>query len=131
MLLSIQNISKYYGEKLVLRDISADLEENDRVGLIGLNGAGKSTLIRLICQIEEAEEGFIARKQGLSLGYLEQNAGLSSARTIWEEMMSVFDRILEMEHTLRQMEQRIGEEQPGSESYRVLAEEYARMQQHF
>ena len=131
MLLSIQNISKYYGEKLVLRDISADLEENDRVGLIGLNGAGKSTLIRLICQIEEAEEGFIARKQGLSLGYLEQNAGLSSARTIWEEMMSVFDRIWEMEHTLRQMEQRIGEEQPGSESYRVLAEEYARMQQHF
>lgn len=131
MLVSIQDISKYYGEKLVLQHVTADLEENDRIGLIGLNGAGKSTLIRLICGIEEPEEGSVFKKQDLSLGYLEQNAGLSSSHTIWEEMMLVFEPILNLERQLRQWEAKMAELPPDAQAYQQLAEEYARMQQHF
>lgn len=74
--------------------ITAEIQENSRIGLIGANGAGKSTLLNTICGIQEYETGEINRKSGLNIGYLKQNSGLSGENTIRDEMRLVFAPVL-------------------------------------
>ena len=109
MILSAQEISKGYADKTILQTMSMDIEENDRIGLIGVNGAGKTTLLRLLSGMEETDTGTVSRKQNLTVGYLRQHSGLSSGNTIREEMRLVFVKLLSLEAELRMLEQRIAE----------------------
>lgn len=79
MLLSLENVTKYYGGTLILDHVNLKLEDSDRVGLIGVNGAGKSTLLNIIVGDLDADEGVIARTGGKTFGFLRQNSGLSGA----------------------------------------------------
>ena len=105
MVLSIEQVNKSFGANVVLQDITAKIEDNDRIGLIGVNGAGKSTLLNLIVGDLHPDTGVISIANGATIGFLRQNSGLSSENTIWEEMRSVFQPILEMEQRLRRLEQ--------------------------
>ena len=77
MLVSLQDVGVSFGAVPILEGITAEIQENSRIGLIGANGAGKSTLLNTICGIQEYETGEINRKSGLNIGYLKQNSGLS------------------------------------------------------
>ena len=68
MILSAQEISKGYADKSILQTMSMDIEENDRIGLIGVNGAGKTTLLRLLSGMEEPDTGTVSRKKDLTVG---------------------------------------------------------------
>ena len=71
--INVEHISKLYGDKLVLEDLSCSVDEGDKIGIIGINGTGKSTLLRIIAGEEEADEGNIIFSNGLTVGWLGQN----------------------------------------------------------
>ncbi len=90
MLITLDNVTFSYGGNLIFKDVSFALNEGERAGLIGANGEGKTTLIKLILGELEADFGEIIRKNGLKIGYLEQNGGYSSGNTVYAEMLEIF-----------------------------------------
>ncbi|MFB0845110.1 ABC-F family ATP-binding cassette domain-containing protein [Paenibacillus oleatilyticus] len=109
MLLQVSNITKSYGVSTVLSNISLQIEARERIGLVGVNGAGKSTLLQIIAGELSYDSGSIFKAKETKIGYLKQNSGLISDRSIWNELMSVFDRLLEMEEELRRLEARMSD----------------------
>lgn len=100
MLISLQDAGISFGGNTILENITAEVQENSRIGLIGANGSGKSTLLNLICGNLETETGEIFKKPNLRIGYLKQNSGLISENTVFAEMLSVFAPILKVKEEL-------------------------------
>ncbi|WP_127610452.1 ABC-F family ATP-binding cassette domain-containing protein [Paenibacillus validus] len=109
MLLQVSGITKSYGVTTVLSNITLQIEARERIGLVGVNGAGKSTLLQIIAGELSYDEGNIFKAKETKIGYLRQNTGLASDRSIWNELMSVFAGMLEMEEEIRRLEARMSE----------------------
>ena len=107
MILACHHISKEYPENVVLRDVTFHLERGDKAALIGINGAGKTTLLRIIVGQENADEGTVSFERDCSYGYLAQNQGLSSERTVYEEVLSVKQYLIDMEKKLSEYEKQM------------------------
>lgn len=131
MLVSLDNVKKTFGDKLILNNLSATIEDNDRIGLIGANGIGKSTLLNIICKKLDSDEGGVYVSSGTTIGLLEQNSGLSKGNTIYAEMRSVFFELLGVEEKLRKLESKIAHTSEADESYPKLSEEYSRLTAYF
>lgn len=133
MLLQVSNVSKHYGVTAVLSNISMQVQERDRIGLVGVNGAGKSTLLKIIAGEMSADSGDIHKAKETKLGYLAQNSGLQSDRTIIAEMRAVFAHLIETEEELRQLEQRIADPKlhDDPKRYEETLERYARLSDWF
>ncbi|MEG0899608.1 MAG: ABC-F family ATP-binding cassette domain-containing protein [Oscillospiraceae bacterium] len=95
MLVSIENLSKFYGATQILDKINLVIEDNDRIGLIGANGAGKSTLLNIIDGTLDFEQGERNLSSDLTIGFLKQNSGLNVNNTIWSELKNVFKDVNE------------------------------------
>ena len=132
-MISTQNVSLRYGDRALFENVSVKFTEGNCYGIIGANGAGKSTLLNLIVGDLHPDTGVISIANGATIGFLRQNSGLSSENTIWEEMRSVFQPILEMEQRLRRLEQEMAGLNIDHEgnTYRALAEEYAVLDERF
>ena len=104
MILACHHISKEYPENIVLRDITFHLEKGDKAAIVGINGAGKTTLLKIIVGQETADEGSVSFERDCSFGYLAQNQDLSSDRTIYEEVLSVKQYLIDMENQLSRYE---------------------------
>jgi ATP-binding cassette, subfamily F, member 3 len=109
MLLQVTGISKSYGVTSVLSNISLQIEPRERIGLVGVNGAGKSTLLQIIAGEMSYDKGDIYKSKETKIGYLKQNSGLHSDRSIEEEMRSVFAHLLETEGELRRLEEQMAD----------------------
>ncbi|WP_138755751.1 ATP-binding cassette domain-containing protein [Paenibacillus sinopodophylli] len=109
MLLQVSNITKSYGVNVVLSNISMQVQERERIGLVGVNGAGKSTLLKIIAGEMSADSGAIHKAKETKIGYLAQNSGLQSNRTIEAEMRAVFAHLLDAEQELRELEIKIAD----------------------
>ena len=90
MLITLDNVAFSYGGNLIFEKVGFALNEGERVGLIGANGEGKTTLIKLILGELDADFGSVIKKNGLKIGYLEQNGGYSSGNTVYAEMLEIF-----------------------------------------
>ncbi len=101
MQIALENIGKSFGSDLIFRGVNARVEDQDRIGLVGINGAGKTTLLNIITGGLEPDEGTVTRGSSLSIGYQRQNAGLQKGNTILEEMRSVFADVYAMEEELQ------------------------------
>lgn len=104
MLLQANGISKNYGVKSVLTNISVQILERERIGLVGVNGAGKSTLLQILAGEASYDSGEIFKAKETKIGYLAQNSGLQSDQSIWQEMLGVFEHLLNAEAELRRLE---------------------------
>ncbi|CAG7648906.1 putative ABC transporter ATP-binding protein YbiT [Paenibacillus solanacearum] len=104
MLLQVSGIQKSYGVTAVLSNISLQVEPRERIGLVGVNGAGKSTLLQIIAGELSYDSGNIFKAKETKVGYLKQNSGLHSNRSIWDELLSVFSGLIETERELRRLE---------------------------
>lgn len=109
ILLQVNQLSKYFAADLILSNIKFEIQTNDRVALVGRNGAGKSTLLKIIAGYESHDGGEIIRPKGTSIGYLAQNTGLESEKSIWDEMLAVFDYLHSMEKDLRRLEEKMSD----------------------
>lgn len=134
MILSLENVSKIYNGNTVLDNVALTIEDNDRIGLVGVNGCGKSTLLRIITGAEEPEtqpEPNVARvaiTKSASIGFLAQNTGLDRSSTIIEEMTSVFSWLLKIGDEMRELEKTMASPEAHSDEKRFaeISEEYAR-----
>jgi ATP-binding cassette subfamily F protein 3 len=100
---TIQNVSKEFGPQIVLENVSLELQAGEVAGLVGANGSGKTTLFRMIVGEYPPDQGTITCARGVELGYLQQEPELDISRTLYDEVGSVFDDLLEMERRLHQM----------------------------
>lgn len=109
MLLTIQNIQKYFGAELCLRNISCVLDAQDRTGIIGENGAGKTTLIKIITGELYPDDGIVTLAHGATIGYLEQNSVLDPACTVYREMENAFRSVLDAMDEMKRLERQMAE----------------------
>lgn len=105
MILSCQNLCKAFGDKVILNDASFHIEEREKAALIGSNGAGKTTLLRIIMQELSADSGSVVISRDKNIGYLAQYQDIHGSRTIYEELLTTKQHILDMEKRLRTIEQ--------------------------
>jgi ATP-binding cassette subfamily F protein 3 len=103
-LVSLNNISKSYGSNLVLRDITWQIEEGRRIGLLGANGVGKTTLFKIISGELEIDKGSIVRSKNLKIGFLRQEYELEDDLTLFDEMLKPFSDLLKLHDELRRLE---------------------------
>ena len=104
MILSCNHISKSFGTDQIINDCSFHLEEREKAAIIGINGAGKSTLLKIIVGELPADSGNVTVSKGKTLGYLSQHQNLSTDKTIYNELLSVKQDLIDMENTIRSLE---------------------------
>lgn len=107
MLITLNNVSKGFLDKSILKNINLAVNDKDRIGLLGINGVGKTTLLNIISGNLECDEGTIAPKSDLRIGYLKQNEALNTSNTLKEEIQNslqlVFDTRKKLEEISKKM----------------------------
>ena len=133
ILLQLNNITKYFGADIILSNIKMEVQSNDRIGLVGRNGAGKSTLLKIISGAISYDGGEIIKPKDVELGYMGQDTMLESDLSIWDEMMTVFSPLKEMEKKIRLLEEKMGDPAflNDSTKYEKLLQEYDMLQAAF
>jgi len=129
MVLACQNISKAYGITEILNNINFHIEANEKLAIVGINGAGKSTLLKIIMGEEEADEGQVVIGKDISVGYLAQHQDSYYDKTIFEELLSVKQDLIELQEQIRLLEQNM-KNLEGAELEAAL-ERYTRMNHTF
>lgn len=107
MLIGLQKLGKSFGERVILHGITASVEKEDRIGIIGENGAGKTTLIRMLCGEYTPDEGELNVGDNVTIGYLEQNAHLDHSLDVYGEMRTVYAPAIEAMAQMRILDQKL------------------------
>ncbi|MBR0118852.1 MAG: ABC-F family ATP-binding cassette domain-containing protein [Eubacterium sp.] len=131
MVLSADHIEKSFGERRLIRDASFHIDDKDKYALVGINGVGKTTLLRLLVGEEDVDSGRVILGKDADFGYLPQQLGYHSDKTIFDELYEVRQDILDQEAELKRLEQEISEKASGSEEYDALLDKYHRLQTDF
>ena len=129
IILQANKIEHSFAGEVLFDNISLQVDERDRIALVGKNGAGKSTLLKILVGEEEPTSGEINKKRDLSLSYLAQDSRFESSNTIYDEMLHVFDDLRKTEKTLRQMELEMGEK-TGADLEKLM-QDYDRLSEEF
>ena len=106
-ILSVHKLEKNFGERCLFRDITFDVGDRDKIGLVGDNGCGKTTLFRMITGEIPHDAGEVVRTKDTRIGYMEQHACADASRTLWDEVESVFAPLIAMENELAQINHRL------------------------
>lgn len=132
IIMQVNGLTKSFGAEEILSNIKMQIKHNDRIAIVGRNGAGKSTLLKILAGELSYDAGEIIQRKGLTIGYLSQHNGLESQRTIWNEMLDVFQPLLDQEKELRRIEQKMADIHAFTEGdYQKLLQDYDRLQQSF
>ena len=129
IILQANKIERSFAGEVLFDNISLQVDERDRIALVGKNGAGKSTLLKILVGEEGPTSGEINKKRDLSLSYLAQDSRFESSNTIYDEMLHVFDDLRKTEKTLRQMELEMGEK-TGADLEKLM-QDYDRLSEEF
>ena len=129
IILQANKIERSFAGEVLFDNINLQVDERDRIALVGKNGAGKSTLLKILVGEEEPTSGEINKKKEISLSYLAQDSRFESENTIYEEMLHVFDDLRRTEKQLRQMELEMGEK--SGEGLDKLMSDYDRLSENF
>ena len=125
MLISLQNINKSFLDKSILKDINLTVNEKDRIGLLGINGVGKTTLLNVITGILEHDEGTLATKPNLRIGYLKQNEALDTKNTLREEIQNALKLAFDTRKQLEEISKKMSIS--SNDEYTELSLEYERL----
>ncbi|EGU65443.1 ABC transporter, ATP-binding protein [Streptococcus mitis bv. 2 str. SK95] len=129
IILQANKIERSFAGEVLFDNINLQVDERDRIALVGRNGAGKSTLLKILVGEEEPTSGEINKKKDISLSYLAQDSRFESENTIYDEMLHVFDGLRRTETQLRQMELEMGEKS-GAELDKLMTD-YDRLSENF
>ena len=133
IVLQVNQLYKSFVTDEVLSGVKLEVQHRDRVALVGRNGAGKSTLLKIIAGQMSYDSGEIIIPKDIKIGYLEQHAGIESSLSIWEEMMTIFAPLKEMETKLRALEAQTADPSvyENADYYAKVIGEYDRLQHDF
>jgi len=129
ILLQAQSITKNFGTKKLFSNVSFEVQDNSRIGLVGRNGVGKSTLLKIISNQESYNDGNIALKKDTNIGYLAQDSGLNSENKIFNEMEQVFAYLKEQEKKMHALEEKLAN--PDTKDYDSILKQYDQLQNTF
>lgn len=129
IILQANKIERSFAGEVLFDNINLQVDERDRIALVGKNGAGKSTLLKILVGEEEPTSGEINKKKDISLSYLAQDSRFESENTIYDEILHVFDDLRRTEKQLRQMELEMGEK--SGEDLNNLMSDYDRLSENF
>lgn len=107
MILSCQNVSKAFSEKIVFQKVSFHLEDYDKAAIVGINGAGKTTLLKIITGSLGADEGQVVFSKDKTFGYLAQHESVDSSHTIYDELLCVKQNLIDLENEIRKTEEKM------------------------
>ena len=128
-MLTINNLDIRYGDKHLFNNVSARINDKDRIGLVGVNGAGKSTLLKIICGIAETDPGVVNRPKRFSMAYLPQEAtALDSGRTIYQEAENAFAEALVLQQDLDEVNRLLASVEPESSEFSTLLKQQGELQ---
>lgn len=133
ILLQVNQLIKHFGAESILSNIKLEVQTRDRIALVGRNGAGKSTLLKIIAGQISHDSGDIIKPKEVEIGYLAQNTGLESDRSIWDEMLTVFEHLQKLEQELRKLENDMSDPtaMANSDRYERILKEYDHKQIQF
>lgn len=133
IVLSAKDIAKNYGIDVIIENISFTVQEKDKIGIVGINGAGKSTLFKILTGQLDKDEGHIFWGKNIKLGYMSQDFVFDSDNTIWDEMLLVFEDLINLENSIRKIELKISElgKSDNSNKLEPLLKSYSDMQDAF
>lgn len=129
IILQANKIERSFAGEVLFDNINLQVDERDRIALVGKNGAGKTTLLKILVGEEEPTSGEINKKKDISLSYLAQDSRFESENTIYDEMLHVFDDLRRTDKQLRQMELEMGEK--SGEDLDKLMADYDRLSENF
>jgi ATP-binding cassette subfamily F protein 3 len=130
-MISLVNASKRFGPKLLFEGVNWLITPQDRVGLVGANGTGKSTVMKILAGLETIDTGDVTTQKGITAGYLPQDGLSLSGRTVFEECLSVFDHIRDMEREMEQLAHAMSELDPTSEEYAITTDRFGHLDSQF
>ena len=129
MILSCSNITKSFGDKHILKQVSFHLEDHEKAAIVGINGAGKTTLLKIMIGEMAADEGVVALSKGTTIGYLAQHQDLDSENTIYEALLEVKRPVIEMEERIRSLELKM--HSASGDALEAMLAEYSRLNHAF
>ena len=130
-MLQLSSITKSFGERTLLEDVTWQITSGERVGLCGPNGAGKTTLLKMMAGFEGPDEGQIIKPSALTVGYLPQDGLNHAGRSILDEASSAFADLLAVKHEMHAIEERLGDPSVSSAEHETMLERYSALQDRF
>lgn len=116
-MIALQNITLQYGERYLYKEINATISSHDRIGLVGSNGAGKSTLLKVLCGLEEFDDGKVDKANYVTFGYLPQDGIEMHGKTLFEETETAFADVLGLKAKIEEAEVALDEMDTSSEEF--------------
>jgi ATP-binding cassette subfamily F protein 3 len=129
--IQLQSLSKSFGDRVLLEEVTWQLGERDRVGLCGPNGAGKTTLLKMLAGLDEPDAGIVQRPNGLTIGYLPQDGLTHRGRTILDEAMQALKPLLDMKSEMHALEERLADAALPEADHEAALHRYAELQDRF
>jgi ATP-binding cassette subfamily F protein 3 len=129
--IQLSNLSKSFGDRVLLDSVTWQIDERERVGLSGPNGAGKTTLLRMLAGLDEPDSGTIVKPASLTIGYLPQDGLTHSGRTLRQEASLAFKPLLDMRDEIAALEDRLGHDDASQAEHETMLTRYAELQEEF
>src|SRR5215471_93780 len=116
-MLSLQNAGKRFGPRILFLEANGLIRAKEKTALVGANGTGKSTLMKVLAGVETLDYGDLQQTKGMSIGYLPQEGLRLTGRTVFEECLTVFDQLREMEREIERLAAEMAELDHASPEY--------------
>ncbi|MFM8533596.1 MAG: ABC-F family ATP-binding cassette domain-containing protein [Acidimicrobiia bacterium] len=130
-MLQLQNVTKAFGEKTLLEQVTWQVGDRDRVGLCGPNGAGKTTLLKMLAGFDEPDSGVIQKPNALTLGYLPQDGLSHSGRTVRDEASLALKSLLDLKAEMHALEEQLGDAAMSAAEHDAVLQRYSEVQDRF
>ena len=130
-MIQLSDLTKSFGDRILLDHVTWQISDGDRAGLCGPNGAGKTTLLKMLATLEEPDSGTIVKPSDLTIGYLPQDGLVHRGRTVFEEASSAFQPLLDMKAEMHDIEHRLGDPARPTDDHGVMLARYSELQDRF
>jgi ATP-binding cassette subfamily F protein 3 len=130
-LIQLSELTKSFGDRVLLDRVTWQIDDGDRVGLCGPNGAGKTTLLRMLAREDEPDSGLIVTPANLTIGYLPQDGLTHAGRTVFEEASSAFQPLLDLKHEMHEIEHRLADASVPEQEHEAMLARYSDLQDRF
>ena len=130
-MIQLSDLTKSFGDRVLLDHVTWQIDDGDRVGLCGPNGAGKTTLLRMLARDEEPDDGAIVTPANLTIGYLPQDGLTHTGRTVFEEASSAFQPLLDLKQEMHDIEHRLADASVPEQEHEAMLARYSDLQDRF